>query len=158
MSQAGFSENVIRLANSVGHESLEETQKILAKQELDTYDKAYLLLHYVDDITRGSEWIEPAETLIDGARRNELDRRIDKNEANAQPGKPYEGLNAEGRHYFVGETTFEAQRRIGMLVEARIAEMIYENTNQMIYPKDLPEFIDAGVREEISVIQITPLS
>ncbi len=153
MRQAGFSENIIRLANSVGHESLEETQRILTKTELDPYDKAYLLLHYIDDITRGSEWIDPVETNGD-IRRNELDRRIDKNEVNAQPGGYYAGLNEEGRKYFFGETTFEAQRRIGMLVEERIAVMIYETTNQKIPPKELPEFIDAGVREGIDAIQI----
>lgn len=144
MREAGFSERVIRLANSVGHESLLETESILKKESLSLEDISYLILHYVDDYTIGSDWVKPVEE-INGKQVNNLDFRVNKNEANPR----YAKLNEEGRKKFAGETTFEAQRRIGHLVEEKLASIITEKIGLTITPKELPQFIDKEIQSKI---------
>lgn len=145
MQEAGFNERTVRLANSVGHGSLVETQSILSKESLSPEEVAYLILHYVDDYTIGSEWVSPAEDVEDKSI-NDLDRRVDKNEANER----YAILNEEGRARLAGETVFEAQRRIGHLVEERLASLIAETTGQAVPAKELPQFIDEEIRSRIA--------
>lgn len=145
MEEAGFSETVIWLASSVGHTSFVETESILKKPELSEDELAYLVLHYTDEYTRGSEWAIPAETDEEGSKVNELDRRVDKNEANPN----YDQLNEEGKAHFGGETTFQAQRRIGHEVENRLAAIINQKREELINPKDLPELIDQDIRAKI---------
>lgn len=145
MREAGFSERIVRLANSMGHDSLFETESIVKKESLSPEEIAYLILHYVDDYTIGSDWVEPLENVGD-KQINNLDRRIDKNEANPR----YARLNEEGRTKFAGETTFEAQRRIDYLVEERLASLIVEKTGQNISPKELPQFIEREIQSKIA--------
>lgn len=147
MREAGFNERIIRLANSIGHGSLVETESILNKESLSSEDVAYLVLHYVDDYTIGSDWANPIEN-IDDKQINDLDRRVDKNKANQR----YARLNEEGRTKLSGETAFEAQRRIGHLVEEKLATLIAvaENTDQIIDPKELPQFIDREIQSKIA--------
>lgn len=144
MREAGFNDRIVRLANSIGHGSLVETDSILKKESISSEDLAYLALHYVDDYTIGSDWANPVEN-IDDKQINDLDRRMDKNEANQR----YARLNEEGRTKFSGETTFEAQRRIGHLVEERLACFIAGNSGQTLDPKELPQFIDREIQSKI---------
>lgn len=142
--EAGFNEKIVRLVNSGGHGSLIETENILNKESLSPEDVAYLILHYVDDYTIGSDWVNPVEGIGD-KQINDLDQRVDKNETNQR----YARLNEEGKTRFSGETTFEAQRRIGHLVEKKIASLFTKNTGQTIYAKELPQFIDAEIQSKI---------
>ncbi|OGG50020.1 hypothetical protein A2763_03690 [Candidatus Kaiserbacteria bacterium RIFCSPHIGHO2_01_FULL_54_36] len=145
MREEGFSERIVHLANSSGHTSFLETEDILRKESLSQEDVAYLVQHYVDDYTLGSGWTAPAEITADGRHINDLDRRIDATEPNPR----YAQLNEEGRAKFGGETVFEAQRRIGNAVEARLARLTNENSGQSIHPKDLPQLIDKEIRKRI---------
>jgi len=139
MEEAGFSDTVIRLANAVGHNSLIETEKLLLEEQLTPEDLACLVLHYIDDYTVGSEW------ATGGQDKTNLDMRVDNNIKNPR----YAQLNEEGKAIFNGETTFEAQRRIGHLVEEKLTEFINKKSNQSINSKDLPQFIDQQIKNNI---------
>ena len=146
MQEAGFGEKIVHLANSSGHGSLVETENILNKESLSPEDTAYLMLHYVDDYTIGSDWANQVEVSPDGNRVNDFDRRIDINESNPR----YVQLNEDGKKYFNGETAFEAQRRIGHLVEERLAVLLTERTGQTVDAKDLPQLIDTEIQTKIA--------
>ncbi len=154
-----INERVIRLANAVGHGSLREIESILEKPSLSEDDVAFLVMHYVDDYTRGDQWIKPAEVDLSidpsGMPMNELDRRIAKNLKNAEPGKQYERLNVDGIGKFTDktETTFQAQRRIGHRVEETLIRVLADR-GYHVAPLDLPEFIDNDIR---STIEATPV-
>jgi len=146
LQEAGFDETVIGLAHSVGHGSLLAMEEILAKDELTPEDIATLAMHYIDDYTLGSGWTTPVETRENGERINNLDKRIDSTELNPR----YALLNEEGRQHLHGESSFEAQRRIGHLVEQRIAALLAERSGQTVDPLELPEWIDQEIRQRIN--------
>jgi hypothetical protein len=104
-------------------------------------------MHYVDDYTINDRWVVPAEEGSHGLV-NDLDRRVDKNEANPR----YQKLNEEGRMVFRGETAYQAQRRVGHLVEQRLASLVKEKSGNDIRPERLPEMIDQMIRREIENI------
>lgn len=133
----GFSPRVTRLAGSVGHETSPEAQRILSLPNPTEDDIAYLVMHYVDDYTINSDWAVAAE-VRDGAKINDLDRRLDRAEANPR----YQTLNQEGTIHFDGETPYTVQRRVGHAVEQRLAEIIGTRTGETMDPVDLPIYID----------------
>lgn len=141
MTENGFSQEIIELAHSVGHDSLSKVEEILNKQDLTEHEIAFLIMHYVDDYTIDSEWCKPAS---DG--KNDLDRRMEKNETNPR----YQVLNQDGIGKFMeNETTFQAQHRIGKLVESRIAQLMTDRLYEEIRPTTLPARIDEGIKNEI---------
>src|SRR5574341_90381 len=146
MRDAGFEEKTIRLVNSVGHSSLAATEARLRQPRLSDEDVASLILHYVDDYTIDSAWAAPAEARGGGGRANDLDRRVERNEANPR----YAALDAEGRIHFEGETTFEAQRRIGHAVEERLAALLVKAGRSPFDPVDLPMLVDDEIRALIA--------
>jgi len=152
LQEAGFSERVVRLAGAVGHNSLQETQRILAQDTFSADDTAFLVMHYVDDYTVNSDWVQPTEVQPDGRGINNLDRRMDKNEANSR----YAILNEAGRQHFNGETSFQAQRRIGHMVEGRLADLLTQQTGQSVEPLRLPEFVDDGIKAAIATTEVKP--
>ncbi|MDO8513852.1 MAG: hypothetical protein Q7S37_05100 [bacterium] len=141
MRENGFSEEIIELAHSVGHGSLSKVEEILNRQDLTEHEIAFLIMHYVDDYTIDSEWCKPAYD-----EKNDLDRRIEKNETNPR----YQVLNQDGVGRFMeNETTFQAQHRIGKLVESRIAQLIADRLHEEIRPTALPTRIDEEIKKEI---------
>lgn len=145
LRKAGYNDRVIRLVHAVAFDSLVETLQILDKKELSPEDLAFLVLHYVDDYTRGDEWAEPAET-VNGETINELDRRMMKNQSNPT----LININKDGKARFGGESSFVAQRRIGHIVEERLAGLLSDKTGKRIESLRLPELIDNRVREQMS--------
>ena len=139
MRENGISEGVVRLVNSVGHGSLLETEEILAKPELDENDLSYLVMHYVDDYTVQNTWVGEGDPLQD---------RMVANSSNAR----YAVLNEEGRAYFNGETSYEAQGRIGHAVEERPAQEIQRRAGIIILPRDTPHVVDNRISEAINGI------
>ncbi len=149
LKASGFSERVVWLANAVGHDSLEATEQILQKDELSADEVAFLILHYIDDYSIGSDWAESTE-VVDGLVLNTLDRRIDYN-----IGKPQNSqLNEDGREIFGGRTTFEVQREVGHGVEARLTSLVNGQQNQHITEKDLPVYVDSLLAARISAITL----
>lgn len=147
MKRAGISENIIDIIQSIGipKESLLLMTNILEKDEaISEKDVACLIMHYVDDYTKESDWVEPAKEGI-----NDFDRRIIKNESNPN----YTELNKEGTGWFhKDETPFQAQRRIGHMVQRKISELIKEKSGIDINPLNLPEFIDNEIKKKIESI------
>jgi myo-inositol-1(or 4)-monophosphatase len=144
MREAQFSEPVIRLANSVAHPSLPMIEEILEKQHLTPYDLAALILHYIDDISNGSDWVKHAQDET-RASVSAIDGRLDIGEANPR----YQKLNEEGRTHLRGRTVFEALRQTGHKVENRLAAILSEKTGTEIRPNELALWIDARVHEQI---------
>lgn len=149
LKNAGYSEQIVVIAGAVGHESLPNVIPLLEKNTLTEFEKAQLVMHYVDDYTVNANWANIAE-VVNGIKINELDRRMSANEANER----YMKLNEEGRQHFNGETAYQAQRRVGHMVEARIAQLIHESTGQVIDPLDLPELIDHEIRSRIAAARL----
>lgn len=147
---AGFSEEIVGISGAVGHESLDDITTILEKDDLTETDKAKLAMHYVDDYTINANWVQNSE-IKDGTKYNDLDRRMDANEGNER----YKVLNEEGRKHFNGETAYQAQRRVGHLVEQRLASLIQEATGTEVDPPDLPMLVDEEIKSRISKIQIS---
>lgn len=145
MQQAGFDNDVIRLANAPPYGSILETEELLKKETLTEEDVAFLVVHYVDDISRGAAWVSPSEE-IDGKKINELDRRLG---GGIGTNPIYLKLNEEGRAHFNGETVWEAALRVGHSMEEKLAGLVSNKIGYPLDPKDLPEFIDKRVRENI---------
>ena len=135
MRTAGVNEGVMKLVNAVGDESLLGIQRVLDQTELEDDDIAFCIMHYVDDYTINAEWAQP----------HSFDKRMDAAEANPR----YTRNNEEGRAVFNGETAYQAQRRIGHIVERRLAELITQKQGGSLDPLALPEFIDAEIKKEI---------
>jgi len=142
----GFSERITRLSGAASLPSLPETEKILSKNNLGEEDIAFLVLHYVDDISTESDWVGPAEIIEGGCKINILDRRLDQA---AKSGR-YDALNEEGRKFFEGRTSCEEEKRVGHMVEERLAGLLRERGEFRVDdPKDLPYLIDQQVKAKI---------
>jgi hypothetical protein len=141
---AGFSDRVEKLVSCVGSSALLEIQELQKLPEFSEDDLACLVMEYLDDYTFNGEWANPV-VAKDGQKLNEVDRRVDKNEANPM----YQLLNEEGKGYFGGETTFQAQRRIAHRSEEILAREINQRNSLEIDPKDLPQFIDEKIKQKI---------
>lgn len=156
MQAAGIEESVVALVNAVADSALPETEVILQKKELTDDDIAFLVMHYVDDYTIDSNWVVSKDTQ--GNRLiNDLDRRMDKNEANPR----YQELNQGGRLVFdefgkkvvsKSETAYQAQRRIGHIIEEKLSELMRSRSGIQVNPLDLPEYIDSQVKTAIEKV------
>lgn len=144
MREAGISERAIAIANANGHGSLLATEELLKEDNLSDEQLAKLILHYVDDYTINDKPVVPVSEE-DGILINDFDRRMLNNKANER----YKVLDEEGRQYFNGETTFEAQTRIGHLVEERLASILSILFKRHLEPKKLPEIIEREVFSEM---------
>ena len=144
LTEAGFGKRIVKLVGSVGHSTVFDAEALLLKPELTEDDIAWLIMHYVDDYTIGSEWVRETED-VGNLKVNDLDRRMDKNEADPR----YKILNEAGREYYGGETAYQAQRRVGHLIENRLAELINVRQGLSIQPVDLPVFIDNLLQQKI---------
>jgi hypothetical protein len=144
---AGVPEEIVEAHDKTGHASCPEVEKLLQ----DTVDKVLspadvkaLVLHYVDDIVTNPNIIDPALTEDDsGNRLNALDRRCIQNEHNAT----YKNFNIAWQtdpRNVTGETAFVMQRRVGHLVEARLASLAGVED-----PLTLPAVIYAKMQKEI---------
>ena len=124
-----------------GHESLRKTQEILDKSKkwpISDSEKAFLILHYVDDYTVNDTWVVPGD--------DQLQKRVDFNRANPR----YKQLDEEGREYFDGDTTFDVQLQVGRRVEDWL---LWELENQgLTKTTEISYFIDSYIKEKISWI------
>lgn len=84
LSEAGFDPEVVELANAAGGnpDVMRKTSRLLKGTQKGEFELAYLIMHYVDDYTRGSEWVIPVETDGTGKKINDLHRRMQKNRSN----------------------------------------------------------------------------
>lgn len=141
---AGVPERIIRIHMMVGHASCPETEEILKKEGITNEDLMILILHYVDDIVTSPNVIDPEITYDqEGKSLNALDRRCIQNEKNPTYINYNQAWVRDSRNK-TGETAFAMQRRVGHLVEARLAKLLgVEN------PLRLPEFIYRQMQKNI---------
>lgn len=140
LKEAGFSDRVIYLADSTGTiKSISETvPSLLKKTDLNDDDVGYLVLHYIDDYTIGSEWVTPTEILSDGILKNAFDRRMD---------------DLDRRYPELKESGFnDKQREIGLQVEQRLVGIISQRTNRQLNPKGIPEMVDQMIAQRIQSV------
>lgn len=140
----GIDETIKSISESVADDSLKEMERILQKKEPSEKETASLVMHYIDDYTINADWVNKSEKN-EGFIKNDLDRRIDKNESNPR----YRQINEDGKLFFNGETAYQAQRRIGHMVEKRIAKLIELKSGEKIDPLKLPEIIDMEIKNKI---------
>lgn len=144
LQESGFSARVIRLANSTGGHAaqLSETKRILDKKDLSDEDLAYLICHYVDDCSVGSDWVRP----------NIIDFRAEENKAKPAYMKISEEIGHElERHpLFSGMNNHDAMALVSHTIEARLTDIIRLRTGESINPLDFPEMIDQRIRMAIS--------
>lgn len=126
------SEGAIHLTETVAHTSIDQFVYLDDENVMHLHDNVPVLdmaMHYLDDITRGTEIVN-------------FDERMDYLDSVAAERYPY---NEEGRALWGGRTYFEAQRESGHLIEARLAEIA-----GIADPKTLPDIINAGLVEMIT--------
>ncbi len=152
LQQKGVSDRVIHMAGSVGmtEKVYNDIKPILDKgvESLTEDEIAYLIMHYVDVYTVGDRFVEPAEKISGDMYKNDLDRRIDKNENNPN----YTNLNEESRAYFDGKSLYQVQREVGYEVEEKLAQLLAVRAEETIDPKFLPEYIDTEIRKKIDEV------
>ena len=156
-----FSPRVIELASSVAHESLVEMEVLCDLFDdglgLLDFDVARLIAHYVDDISIDHNWVIERS----GSSNVLTYRTLERNAGNPT----YTRLNEEGRvrlretaaaagypnMFTRGETTYEAQNRVGRRVESVLA-ILLRRRHGWFESLDLPVIIDNQLRAEINRI------
>lgn len=149
LQAASFNEREIKYAGSPGPESLKDIQDILEKENLEETDIAFLVIHYVDDITKDSDWIEPVNPDENGQLRTTLDVRLDESKIASNH---YAKFNQEGRAHFKNRTVWQEELRVGHLVENRLAQEISNRSNSSIVPHNIPQLIDGKIKEKIALV------
>jgi len=154
LHDVGIDPVTVRLAGAAGHGVLHEVEHMLDAPELSEEDIAFLALHYIDDITMGTDWVAPAQVREDGTLQNALDFKMGEgNEGRIKPGSTYDLLNQAGSDHFGGDTTWRHELVVGRRVEEKLASLINAQTPQLsIDPMRLPEIIDNGIRDAIDKI------
>lgn len=150
LQEAGFEEDVIWLAQAAPYGSINQTEEILNKEHISDLEAAFIIIHYADSISQGSDWVSPMEIDPVGSQVNQLDLRLQIGESNPKYGK----LNEEGRAHFQGETTFQAALRVGHRIEDRLSKLIQERERVSFEPKHLPERVDLVIKERINSIEL----
>ncbi|MFH1162112.1 MAG: hypothetical protein V1696_02460 [Candidatus Jorgensenbacteria bacterium] len=150
---AGFSDIVVSLAGCVSGDPKDvyRMKNILDLADPSPEDIAHLVMHYVDNYTRGSMWAEPSEKR-GGQALNDIDRRNEMNTSNSAYKKiDREGLVLnEGHPFFDGMTRFEAAAALSHLIEKRLSGIMRVRGIDVRDPLDIPEFVDARIKENIS--------
>ncbi len=138
----GFSEHVAELTDSVGHCSLIKTEELLSKDasQLNEADIAYLVMHYVDSYTRGSEWVGEASE-----HGNDVDLRVKKDATNPN----LQNLKEDGKIILGGRDFTEVMRDTSHQIEQLFSELIQERNSITIPPLEIPQYIDVQIKEEI---------
>lgn len=113
LKELGYSDEIISISKSVGHSSLAHMQ-----EESVTLEE--MVMHYIDDITAGSEIVR-------------LEDRMSKNEANPKLQK-LDQL----------EPFFIKQRQVGKVIEEKIAEKI-----GLSDPSEVPSLIKQEIEKRI---------
>lgn len=144
---AGYSSRVIRLAGSMGHTTLLETEELLGREALGEEDIAFLAIHYIDDMAVDNKSVTPAEVTPEGVVINDLDRRMKKNEVNPN----YRHLHETGRPEFRGEPAYRLQAEVGKRVEGRLFSYLQEREVPDLPQQAgfLPEFIEEQLQKRI---------
>jgi len=149
---AGFSEAVISIARHVtgDPEDVYFIKDILDAPNLSQEGLAHLIMHYVDNYTKGSSRAEAA-SYEDGRGVNDIDRRNKMNSSNPA----YKKMNEEGlilnqnHPFFKGMTRFEAAAALNHLIEKKFADIMKKNGLDIENPIGIPQFVDERIKGNI---------
>jgi hypothetical protein len=148
MRKKGISARIIKLVGSIGNIGAIEVKSVLEKENLAEEDVAFLVLHYIDAYTSGSDWAVVAVAGEDGRVVNDVDRR--QNSA----GLKYGHLLESGRSRFGGEYPMAVEIRVDHSTERKISGMLKAVRGIDVAPEDLPCFIDDEIRKKIESTNI----
>ncbi len=149
---AGFSEAQVLWVQSVSGDpdNVIFVKGIVDSGRTDPEELARIILHYVDNYTRGASWVTRAEESEAGVL-NDIDRRNIMNAENPD----YQKMNEEGRAsyaghpFFDGMTRFEAARSVNHEIEKLFSLVLAARGVPIRFPEQLPEFIDELIRERV---------
>lgn len=150
---AGFSDRAIRLASSPGGyaPALIETKGILDQENLSDEDLAYLVCHYVDDCSVGSDWVRPRSTDADGYATNIIDYRAEENKSKPTYRKISEEIGEDLKGTpFEGMNNHDVMAQVSHQTEQRLAQRIKDRTGEVVDPLAIPELVDQKIREDIA--------
>lgn len=147
----GFNDNVRRLASASGIDApqLVEAQSILDKKSLSDEDLAWLVVHYVDDCSIGSDWIQQGEK-----GKNIIDYRMEQNKTKVD----YVKISQEISQGLVGHpklgnmNLYDAGAFVSHQIEQRFAQRIKEKTGEDIDPLAIPQLVDQKIKESIEML------
>ncbi|MBI3558763.1 hypothetical protein HY085_00030 [Candidatus Gottesmanbacteria bacterium] len=143
LKQNGYSARVVWLASAPGGllSELKAVKNILDKRALSNDDLAFLICHYVDDLSIGSNWILP-NRAENGQEINIIDER-----AAANKKKSYNSTLNQEITKVLGIDGFDAMAEVSHLIEQRLAKAIFEQTGETVDPLKIPEFIDEKIKQ-----------
>ena len=145
---AGFSDRVRRLSNASGGDVpvLVEVQKILDQENISDDDWGYLIVHYVDDCSIGTDWVARSSE-----GRNIIDYRTEQNKAKADYNKITQEMSLELSSYprFGGMNNLDAMSFVSHQIEQKLAARIKKTTGEDVDSLTIPELIDQKIRESI---------
>lgn len=148
LKTAGFSDRVRRLPSASGGDVpvLVEVQRILDLDNISDEDWAYLIVHYVDDCSIGTDWVSRTSE-----GRNIVDYRTEQNKAKADYSKITQEMSRELSVYprFKGMNNLDAMSFVSHQIEQRLAQRIKEKTGEDVDPLTIPELVDQKIRESI---------
>lgn len=156
LRKAEFSERVISFANSPGgHVSeLLTTREILRKKDLSDEDWGYLIVHYIDDCSIGSDCILPMQTDPTVGQKNIVDFKSEQNKAKPAYRKILEEIGKELKGtVYEGMENQDVMVILSHQIEKRLAEAIFSKTGEVVNPLEIPELIDKKIQQEITHIQ-----
>lgn len=149
----GFSGRVIRLASSAGGYApqLIETKRILDQEDLSDEDLAYLVCHYVDDCSVGSDWVKPIFQGPDVRRLNIIDYRAEENKSKPTYEKISEEIGEELKGtVFEDMNNHDVMAEVSHQIEQRFASLIRNSRGEIVDPLKIPELVDQKIRQAIT--------
>lgn len=154
LQKSGFNEQIIRLANAPGGQAseLRETKRILDQPVIPDRDLAYLIVHYIDDCSVGSDWIRPSQMDESGKKTNIIDYRAEENKAKPSYRRISEEIGEElkGHPTFDGMNNHDAMALVSHSIEEYLAQIIQQRSGEVIDPLDIPEIVDQRIRLAIA--------
>ena len=148
LKSKGVSPKVIIIQKMVGHSSCPDTEALLKSLKRTKTGSvkqreiiATLIMHYVDDIVTNPNVINPGK---DRNGEYALDSRCSQNEANKGYTQYNKAWKKDPRNQKGRETAFQMQRRVGHLVENKLAELL-----DVEDPLTLPTVINTRIRTNI---------
>lgn len=147
-----YSDRVRRLASASGIDApqLIEAQRILDQDSLSEEDLAWLVVHYVDDCSIGTDWVQRSQE-----GRNIIDNRMDQNKSKADYVKISQEISKQLSNHpkFGHMNLYDAGALVSHQIEQRLAQRIKEKTGEDVDPLLIPQLVDQKIRQAITNVR-----
>jgi hypothetical protein len=145
----GYNKTVRELAGAAGVDApqLVKAQQILDGGEISDEDLAWLVIHYVDNCSIGSDWILPSHE-----GRNIIDFRMKENAKKPDYEKISQEITQEPsyREHFGETDLYVTGAQVSHEIEQRFAQIIQERRGETVEPLSIPEIVDQRIKEGIA--------